>query len=72
MSYTREGERGFQDEFYKSWHLVCYYRYLRFFSEGRVSMLTCADEPREGVRVLAAKYGSAFFTLVGISSFFLL
>ncbi len=58
MTYLRQGERGFQDnEFYRSWHTVRYFRYLRFFSEGRVTMLTTAEEPREGVRMLNAKFG---------------
>ena len=58
MTYAREGERGFQDnEFYRAWHMVSYFRYFRFFSEGRASMLTSAEEPREAVRMLNANFG---------------
>ena len=36
MSYLREGERGFQDNAdYKSWHMVQYYRLVRFFPGGK-------------------------------------
>uniref|UniRef100_A0A1B6DUW8 F-box only protein 9 n=1 Tax=Clastoptera arizonana TaxID=38151 RepID=A0A1B6DUW8_9HEMI len=31
-SYIRHGENSFQDRFYRPWHFVQYYRYLRFFS----------------------------------------
>ncbi|EZA48079.1 F-box only protein 9 [Ooceraea biroi] len=43
-SYIRDGENSFQDRFYRPWHLVEYFRYLRFFPEGRVLMLTSTDE----------------------------
>lgn len=29
-TYIRHGENSFQDQFYKPWHLVEYFRYLRF------------------------------------------
>lgn len=45
MSYVRNGEQSFQDQFYRPWHLVTYYRYLRFFPDGTVLMLTTPDEP---------------------------
>lgn len=58
MSYAREGERGFQDgEFYRPWHMVRYFRYFRFFSEGRVTMFTSSEEPRDGVRLLNDNFG---------------
>lgn len=44
-TYIRHGENNFQDQFYRPWHLVAYYRYLRFFPEGLVLMLTSPDEP---------------------------
>lgn len=28
-SYIRDGENSFQDRFYRPWHLVEYFRYLR-------------------------------------------
>ncbi|XP_055679710.1 F-box only protein 9 [Lutzomyia longipalpis] len=44
-SYLRYGENSFQDQFYRPVHLIEYYRYIRFFPEGRVLMLTTPDEP---------------------------
>lgn len=34
-----------QDQFYRPVHVVKYYRYIRFFSDGSVIVLTSADEP---------------------------
>lgn len=48
-TYIRHGENSFQDQFYRPWHLVEYYRYLRFFPDGLVLMLTTADEPAQCV-----------------------
>lgn len=44
-TYIRSGENSFQDQFYRPWHIVAYYRYLRFFPDGTVLMLTSPDEP---------------------------
>ncbi|KAL0274615.1 UNVERIFIED_CONTAM: hypothetical protein PYX00_002708 [Menopon gallinae] len=44
-TYIRHGENSFQDQFYRPWHVVEYYRYLRFFPEGTVLMLTTPDQP---------------------------
>lgn len=44
-AYARAGEQGL-DNFYQPWHLVEYYRYLRFFSDGTVLFLTSPDEPK--------------------------
>ncbi|XP_023726122.2 F-box only protein 9 [Cryptotermes secundus] len=44
-TYVRSGENNFQDHFYRPWHVVEYYRYLRFFPEGLVLMLTTPDDP---------------------------
>ncbi|XP_062851058.1 F-box only protein 9 isoform X2 [Trichomycterus rosablanca] len=43
-SYSRQGEESL-DGFYRAWHQVDYYRYLRFFPEGKVIMLTTPEEP---------------------------
>ncbi|XP_023342188.1 F-box only protein 9 [Eurytemora carolleeae] len=46
MTYIREGERGFQDSAtYKAWHVVEYYRFIRFFPGGRAMMVLSADDP---------------------------
>lgn len=47
-SYARAGEKSL-DNFYSPWHLVEYYRYFRFFSDGTVVFLTCNDEPKNTV-----------------------
>lgn len=53
-SYTRQGERGFQDnKNTRTWHLVRYCRFLRFFPGGRVAMITSADPPQNVVKTLA-------------------
>ncbi|XP_076141693.1 F-box only protein 9 [Alosa pseudoharengus] len=43
-SYIRQGEESL-DGFYRAWHQVEYYRYLRFFPDGQVTMLTTPDDP---------------------------
>ncbi|XP_054874790.1 F-box only protein 9 [Amphiprion ocellaris] len=43
-SYIRQGEESL-DGFYRAWHHVEYYRYLRFFPNGHVIMLTTPEEP---------------------------
>jgi len=44
ITYVRQGEQG-MDQFYRPFHLVEYYRYLRFFPDGNVLMLVSPDEP---------------------------
>ena len=44
-SYARAGEKSL-DMYYAPWHLVEYYRYLRFFSDGTVLFLTTPEEPK--------------------------
>ncbi|XP_072247198.1 F-box only protein 9 [Leuresthes tenuis] len=43
-SYIRQGEESL-DGFYRAWHHVEYYRYLRFFPDGHVIMLTTPEDP---------------------------
>lgn len=43
-TYIRQGEESL-DGFYRAWHHVEYYRYLRFFPDGHVIMLTSPEEP---------------------------
>lgn len=35
-TYLRLGENSFQDQFYKPWHIIDYYRYLRLLPIGVV------------------------------------
>ncbi|XP_034041611.1 F-box only protein 9 isoform X2 [Thalassophryne amazonica] len=43
-SYIRQGEESL-DGFYRAWHQVDYYRYLRFFADGFIIMLTTPEDP---------------------------
>ncbi|KAG7492960.1 hypothetical protein MATL_G00020970 [Megalops atlanticus] len=43
-TYIRQGEESL-DGFYRAWHQVEYYRYLRFFPDGQVMMLTTPEDP---------------------------
>lgn len=43
--YIRQGDVGFQDITYRPFHVVRYYRYLRFFPDGRVLVLTTNEDP---------------------------
>ena len=70
-TYVRPGENSFQDANYKPWHVVNYFRYLRFFSSGLALMLTTADSPNVMIGHLK-KYGGrhsaimrGFFSLQG-------
>lgn len=53
-SYIRSGEQSL-DSFYRPWHLVEYYRFLRFFPDGSVLMLTTPEEPKLSVSKLKQK-----------------
>ncbi|XP_046492188.1 F-box only protein 9 isoform X1 [Neodiprion pinetum] len=64
-SYVRHGENSFQDQFYRPWHLVEYFRYLRFFPEGRVLMLTSADEAQSCVNSLKQRNPKNPSVLIG-------
>ncbi|XP_067118657.1 F-box only protein 9 [Centruroides vittatus] len=51
-TYVRYGEPTFQDANYRPCYLVEYFRYLRFFPEGRVLMLTTPDDPYQSLSKL--------------------
>lgn len=55
-SYLRYGENSFQDQFYRPMQLVEYYRYFRFFADGKVLMLTSAEEPQMCVGKLKNRF----------------
>uniref|UniRef100_UPI002953C96E F-box only protein 9 n=1 Tax=Panthera onca TaxID=9690 RepID=UPI002953C96E len=44
-TYIRQGEQSL-DGFYRAWHQVEYYRYIRFFPDGHMMMLTTPEEPQ--------------------------
>lgn len=54
-SYIRHGETSFQDQFYRPWHIVVYYRHLRFFADGTVIMVTSSEHPAQTVPYLKSK-----------------
>lgn len=70
-TYVRYGEASFQDVNYKPCYLVEYYRYLRFFPDGVVLMLTTPDDPYQSIYKLRYKKSkdpnvlSGRFKLVG-------
>lgn len=43
--YIRQGDVGFQDITYRPFHVIRYYRYIRFFPDRRVLILTTNEEP---------------------------
>lgn len=49
--YFRQGDVGFQDITYRPFHVVRYYRYLRFFPDSRVLILTTNEEPEKIVPI---------------------
>ncbi|XP_067278684.1 F-box only protein 9 isoform X2 [Pseudorasbora parva] len=53
-SYIRQGEESL-DGFYRAWHQVEYYRYLRFFPDGQAIMLTTPEDPLVVVPKLRSK-----------------
>lgn len=64
-SYIRHGENSFQDRFYRPWQLVEYFRYLRFFPEGKVLMLTSTDEAQACVNAMKSRIPRNPSVLVG-------
>ncbi|XP_076301269.1 F-box only protein 9 [Lasioglossum baleicum] len=64
-SYIRHGENSFQDRFYRPWQLVEYFRYLRFFPEGKVLMLTSTDEAQACVNAMKSRIPRNPSVLIG-------
>uniref|UniRef100_H3DGL5 F-box only protein n=1 Tax=Tetraodon nigroviridis TaxID=99883 RepID=H3DGL5_TETNG len=64
MSYIRQGESSL-DGFYRAWHHVEYYRYLRFFPDGQVVMLTTTEDPQAVVPRLRTKNTRTESALLG-------
>jgi F-box protein 9 len=57
ISYVRRGEHSL-DGYYKPYHTVIYYRYLRFFPDGVVMYQTSPDNPGNVVARLCHKHSS--------------
>ncbi|XP_053315623.1 F-box only protein 9 [Spea bombifrons] len=63
-TYIRQGEQSL-DGFYRAWHQVEYYRYMRFFPDGQVMMLTTPEEPQTIVPRLRTKHARTDAVLFG-------
>ncbi|CAI9720569.1 F-box only protein 9 [Octopus vulgaris] len=57
-SYIRQGEKGL-DYFYKPWNLVEYCRFVRFFLNGDIVMMSSPEEPAVCITKLNTKFKSA-------------
>ncbi|XP_054723995.1 F-box only protein 9-like [Uloborus diversus] len=63
-TYVRYGESSFQDANYRPCYLVEYYRYLRFFPDGVILMLTTPDDPYQSLyklRQQKSKYPNVMY-----------
>lgn len=63
-AYIRQGEESL-DGFYRAWHQVEYYRYLRFFPDGQVMMLTTPEDPLVTVPRLRSRNTRMDSVLIG-------
>lgn len=63
-SYVREGEKNL-DLCYRPYHVVQYYRYMRFYVDGTVLIYTSADEPVTAIARLKLKHGNSSSVSVG-------
>lgn len=52
INYQRYGENSFQDQFYRPLQLVEYFRLIRFLANGKLLMMTSADELQLSVNKL--------------------
>lgn len=60
--YIRQGDVGFQDVTYRPFHVIRYYRYLRFFPDKRVLILTTNEEPDKIVPIFRSALHSKQFS----------
>ncbi|XP_040205755.1 F-box only protein 9 isoform X1 [Rana temporaria] len=63
-TYIRQGEQSL-DGFYRAWHQVEYYRYMRFFPDGQIIMMTTPEEPQTFVPRLRSKNARIDAMLLG-------
>ncbi|XP_012937042.1 F-box only protein 9 [Aplysia californica] len=64
VTYIRQGEQG-MDQFYRPFHLVEYYRYVRFFPDGHVLMLVSPEDPLQTLPKLRHRNSKAAGILKG-------
>eukprot|EP00794_Sanderia_malayensis_P011949 gene11949-13185_t len=62
-SYVRAGEQSL-DGFYRPFHLIEYYRYLRFYADGTVLVSTSHDEPLTVIPTLRRKHQTTTTTTI--------
>jgi len=60
--YIRQGDVGFQDITYRPFHLIRYYRYIRFFTDKRVLILTTNEEPERVIPIFRQALSSKQFS----------
>lgn len=60
--YIRQGDVGFQDVTYRPFHVIRYYRYLRFFPDKRVLILTTNEEPDKIIPIFRSALHSKQFS----------
>lgn len=63
-TYYRQGEKGL-DNYYCPFQVVDYYRYMRFFPEGKVLMLTTPDDPTTSIPKLRCQSSNVQGLLTG-------
>lgn len=63
-TYYRQGEKGL-DNYYCPFQVVDYYRYVRFFPEGKVLMLTTPDDPLSALPKLRTRASAVQGLLTG-------
>lgn len=65
LSYVRPGEKSL-DNFYRPFHVVEYYRYVRFFPDGAVTIMTSPEDPTSVLPKLKHKYTKDTGMLTGV------
>ncbi|KAK0053938.1 F-box only protein 9 [Biomphalaria pfeifferi] len=65
VTYIRQGEQS-MDSFYRPFHLVEYFRYVRFFPDGHVLMLVSPEDPLQSLPKLKLRNSKAQGMLKGV------
>lgn len=53
------------DHYYRPYHIVEYFRYIRFFPEGQVLMLTTPDNPYTAIPNLRSRASAVQGLMIG-------
>ncbi|CAL1530069.1 unnamed protein product [Lymnaea stagnalis] len=65
VTYIRQGEQSL-DSFYRPFHLVEYFRYVRFFPDGQMHMLVSPDDPLQSLPKLKFRNSKSPGLLKGV------